>query len=117
MSTHLTPDQLTLMDKLYWGGLNDREVSEKVGCRPPAVFHWRQRRDYPPNGVPGGGARNWYTVRLTESDELVAEGTAEECAKAMGTSVNSFHCIKAHVKAGRSKRYTFERKGLCQKST
>ena len=35
----------------------------------------------------------YYTVYLRSSDEVVCSGTARECAKVMGKSVNGFHSM------------------------
>lgn len=47
----------------------------------------------------------WYTVYLAATDELVASGTAAECAKALGlASLNAFYCIVSHSHRN-SKKY------------
>lgn len=35
------------MLKLYNEGLNDRQISEKVGCTESGVWHWRRRTGLP----------------------------------------------------------------------
>lgn len=47
-----------------------------------------------------------YTVYDNRTDKAVIyDGTAEDCAKALKRSKNSFYCLVSRVLAGRNKRY------------
>ena len=49
--------------------------------------------------------RKKYTIYLRKNDHIVASGTAEECAKQMGTSIGSFYAIASRAKSGKTKKY------------
>ena len=103
----MTPEQLSLMDKLYWDGLFDRQVAEIVQCTPKQVYSWRNRMGYPANGQGGNAVLKQFAVYIAKTDELLAVGTAAECAHAIGWSVRDFFTVKSRVKSGRNKKYVF----------
>ena len=48
-----------------------------------------------------------YTVYDNKTDKaIIYDGTAQECAKALGRSRNSFYCLVARGRAGRIKRWS-----------
>ena len=47
----------------------------------------------------------FYIVYLAKDDSIVATGNAEECARQMGRSVNSFHCLVSRVRTGKNKKF------------
>ena len=47
----------------------------------------------------------FYIVYLAKDDSIVATGNAEECARQMGRSVNSFHCLVSRVRSGKNKKF------------
>lgn len=49
--------------------------------------------------------RNYYTVYLRKTDELVASGSAEDCAAAMNQSVDSFYSMVCRVRKGTNRKY------------
>lgn len=49
--------------------------------------------------------RKIYTVYLTKNDEIVASGTAEECAKQMGMSKSVFRTTVSRAKTAKRKKY------------
>lgn len=49
----------------------------------------------------------WYTVYLTDTDEIVASGTAQECIKALGMTRNRFYCTVSRSTLGQRTKYTF----------
>lgn len=101
----LTPDQLTLIAKLYHDGLIDKEVAAIVGCTHKQVFEWRWRKRYRANGRGGNAVLKQFAVYLAKTDEILAVGTAAECAHAIGWSVGDFFTIKSRVKSGKNKKY------------
>ena len=48
----------------------------------------------------------YYTVYLNETDEVVASGTAKECAVQMHKSVNGFHSLVSKNRNGVHKKFT-----------
>ena len=56
----------------------------------------------------GKRAKRYYTVYLCKTDEVIAQGTAEECAKQMGFSqANSFFSSLVKHKNGKAHKYIF----------
>lgn len=53
-------------------------------------------------------ARRFYIVRLRADDSIVAVGSTEECAKAMGMTVNSFHATVHRCRTGKNKKYEID---------
>ena len=49
----------------------------------------------------------WYTVYLTDTDEIVASGTAQECSKALGMTRPSFYSTVSKAALGQRHKYTF----------
>lgn len=49
----------------------------------------------------------WYTVYLTDTDEIVASGTAQECIKALGMTRGSFYSTVSRATLGQRHKYTF----------
>lgn len=49
----------------------------------------------------------WYTVYLTDADEVVASGTAQECIKALGMTRRSFYSTVSKAALGQRHKYTF----------
>lgn len=49
----------------------------------------------------------WYTVYLTDTDEIVASGTAQECIKALGMTRGSFYSAVSRAMLGQRAKYTF----------
>ena len=46
-----------------------------------------------------------YTVYLRRTDELVASGTAKECAAQLGMTTASFYDMEKRVRKGKQKKY------------
>lgn len=53
-------------------------------------------------------ARKFYIVRLRADDSIVAVGSTEECAKAMGMSVSSFHATVCRSRKGQNHKYEID---------
>ena len=49
----------------------------------------------------------WYTVYLTDTDEIVASGTAQECIKTLGMTRHSFYSTVSKAALGQRHKYTF----------
>lgn len=48
----------------------------------------------------------YYTVYRNGSDDVVAFGTAKECAEARGMTLRSFYSFISNTRSGRTKTYT-----------
>lgn len=53
--------------------------------------------------------RVYYTVYLRETEEVIAFGTARECAAMMGIKYCTFRSEASHAKSGRRQKYIFEK--------
>lgn len=73
----MTTKMLLEMRRLYDQKLPDAKIAKAVGVSIFSVFHWRKE-----NGLPCW--KNYYEVRDRMTDDLIAPGTARECAEAMG---------------------------------
>ena len=73
----MTTGTLREMRRLYDQKLPDAKIAKAVGVSIFSVFHWRRE-----NGLPCW--KNYYEVRDRMTDDLIASGTARECAEAMG---------------------------------
>lgn len=61
--------------------------------------------------------QKYYTVWSRKTDEVLACGTSEECAKMLGMSSSaSFRCMVSRSAKGRNKRYVvLKENGSCLK--
>ena len=75
---------------LHAKGLVDREIAERLGCSISTVCAHRRRMGLPPAGR--RVTRKYYTVYRRRTDELLAYGTAKECAQQLGIRLDSFYC-------------------------
>lgn len=70
----MTTKMLLEMRRLYDQKLPDAKIAKAVGVSIFSVFHWRRE-----NGLPCW--KNYYEVRDRMTDDLIASGTARECAE------------------------------------
>lgn len=54
------------------------------------------------------GRRQYYTVYRSKTDEIVASGTAPECAASLGRSLASFYSLISNFRTGKNKRFEIE---------
>ena len=47
----------------------------------------------------------YYTIYLAKTDEIVAFGSAQQCAKQLGTSLNCVRSLVCRVRQGKTKKY------------
>lgn len=56
----------------------------------------------------------WYTIYDADTDDLIACGSARDCANIMGTSVSNIHSLISRVKSGYNRKYTIVREDLAE---
>ena len=79
--------------------------------RNKEYFAEYRRRKRIENGEPTSRTRVLYSVWNNYTDELVVlDANYEECAKAMGVSVRSFHSMMTRAKNGKLKKWHFEKR-------
>lgn len=67
----------------------------------------------PPGSVDGVNYDNvqtnalYYTLYLASTDEIVAFGTARNCARMLGMTVARFHQLISRIRTGRNKKFEF----------
>lgn len=49
----------------------------------------------------------WYTVYEASTEEVIASGTSQQCAKALGMTMGVFYSTVSHAQAGINSKYTF----------
>ncbi len=49
--------------------------------------------------------KNYYTIYLKATDEIVCSGTSEECAKALNKSINCFYSLISKNRLHKHKKY------------
>jgi hypothetical protein len=54
---------------------------------------------------PSVGPRMWYIIYDKRTDEFLVQGTAEECAKALGLKVNTIQHLAHDCRRGRCNKY------------
>lgn len=47
----------------------------------------------------------YYTIYLSQTDELIASGTSRECAKQLNLTIESFYCAVGRARSGKRKKY------------
>ena len=57
--------------------------------------------------------KNYYTIYLNSTDEIVALGSALECAKMLNRSLASFYCTVNRNRSGKHKKYTIVTDPFC----
>lgn len=91
--------------ELYNLGLTDREVGKRVGRPNSTIACWRKRNDLPPNGEYIGRPHKLYTIYKKNSDELLAFGSAKECADRLGMKIDSFYSAVTRARKGQREKY------------
>ena len=90
---------------MWQQGATLREIVEVLGTSTSNISHLLRRCGFETRGRT---VRAYYTVYLAATDEIVASGTACECAEQLGlANAGSFRSIMSHTKAGRHGKYVF----------
>lgn len=103
--SYMTTKALAEIKRLNQAGKNDAEVADLLGISMCVARYWRRQEGLPP-------ARHHrhakeYAVYDGKTEELVALGTARECAAALNTTVNTFRTLISKAKRGAYKKYSF----------
>lgn len=102
----------TDLRKLYEEGLNDRVISETLGCNIQTVRFWRVRNSKPPNR--SWEFRYYYKVYDKASGELLVEGLPKKCSEYLNIAEDSFRSIYCKSLADRrGLRIEREKKTVC----
>ena len=83
--------------------LNDREIAQRLGCSISTVYKQRKRMGLPPAGR--RVTRKYYTVYRRKTDEILAYGTAKECAQQLGIRLDSFYCTVSRTPNRKKTKY------------
>lgn len=106
------------LEAVWDGDLRKAELPELSYHEDPWVQIVRFRRIGAPEGWPEGinerildqgSDYKSYTIRLAETGEIIAKGTAVDCAKAMGyKNTRRVYTLIGHVNSGINSKYTVE---------
>lgn len=102
----MTMKTLSELERLNRAGKHDAEIAELLGFSGTTVQHWRIYLGLP---KVEGYRRNVkeYAVYDGETEVLVALGTSEECARALGVTPASLRSYMARAKRGAYQKYSF----------
>lgn len=101
----MTTKMLMEIKRLHAEGLTDGGIAEKIGYSRETAKKWRKYLGLPINSKPGGKPYKIYFVWRQKDDELMAFGTARECAKMMGIKLGSFYSEVSRTGKGERKYY------------
>lgn len=85
----MTTKQIQRLKALYAEGWNDIQIAEELGIKTGQVFYWRKGK----LGLPARNRRRKskeYTI-FDRTGNVVAIGTAEECARTLGIKIESVY--------------------------
>ena len=100
----MTIRELNAIKRLNAEGKSDQQIAEELGMKASQVRQARYYYKLPFNKAEREPFR-YYTVWNAKTDELVADGTAAECAAIMGRSRTDFYTMVSRVKRGINKKY------------
>ena len=101
----MTTKTFRRMRALYDMGRTDTQIAMELKVSLASVTNWRLREGLPRNLKPGGRPRKLYFVWREKTDELVACGTARECARDMGIQLPSFYSEVSRTRSGKHTYY------------
>lgn len=104
--SYITTKTLAEIKRLNQEGKNDAEVADLLGMPVSTVRWWRTRQGLPKVKGYHRGVKQ-YAVHDGKTEELVALGTAKECAAALGIDLGSFRKSMFEAKRGAYKKYSF----------
>ena len=106
----VTISQFRMLEELYHSEdrPNDREVAEMVGISYSTARYYRKRMGLEPVRKWRREKRVLYLVRLKKTGKIIAHGTAEECADALGVQHEYFHKMLCRVRSGENGKYIVE---------
>lgn len=84
--------------------LCDAEIARRIGEKQHIVNRWRKKLNLEP-GKKGMKHKKRYTFYDKQTTQFICEGTIEECARAMGLSVNSMYSIISRNRSGKQQNY------------
>ena len=108
----MTTKTFRRMRALYDMGRTDTQIAMELKVSLASVTNWRLREGLPRNLKPGGCPRKLYFVYRAATDELLAMGTALECARGLGISRDSFYSAVSRDRHGKRFGYKIIAEGL-----
>ena len=92
----------------YDAGKNYTEIARALGLSVKTVWRWCHEYDRPARPqMTGNRPQKLYYVYLRATDQLVAVGSARECADRMGINLLSFYSAVSRTNQGKNKKYEF----------
>lgn len=106
----MTTKTFQTIRELNGRGMSDTEIAKIIGVTPKTASKWRVRLNLPKQKQrkrKSYESLNQYAVYDSNTEVLLAMGSAEECAKALGIQRRSFYravCDCKHKQTKKSKR-------------
>lgn len=97
----ITPEMLEWAEQEYMNGKTRKQIAKELGVHLNTITNyvkgkWKIR---PPN-------YKFYTI-YDRHDNIVAAGTASECARQLGMTINSFRSTLSKIRHGQRSTYEF----------
>ena len=103
----MTINELNAIVRLNAEGKSDREVAEETGI-PVKTVRWARRYYKLRYNKGHKPPLKYYTVWNMKTDEMVASGTAQECAAIMGRSIADFYTMVMRVRKGKNRKFAVQ---------
>lgn len=96
--------ELQKMKRLYDSGMTYERIGKELNRAGSTVAKWLQRTGRNAR-IPKEKPRKLYSVYLRKTDEIVAFGTARECAARLGMTLSSFYPTVSRSQSGQQRKY------------
>lgn len=101
----MTTKTLEKIRELHSKGLNDRQISVEIGMCEASVWYWRKKLGLTANRTFEPKA---FYVIYDRKDNVLATGSASECAEALGIQIDSVYRMAHRAKKDGSGRVIVE---------
>lgn len=102
----MTTLMLRKLRELNSQGLNDRQVGEILGLSGKTIGAWRRRLKIEATYTVQKNPYVIYYIYDGKTTQLLAFGSAEECARTLGLRVQTIYAIHHRFTTGKSDKYT-----------
>lgn len=96
------------IERMYWEGITDVAIAKSIGCATSTICAWRGRKDYLANDIQGRKPWKRYRIKSRKTGNVLADGSASECAEQLGKSVSAIRDIVTKTKRGLLGKYVVE---------
>lgn len=86
----MTTLKLKKIQEMYSAGATTKEIAESIGVERHTVYRWMHKIGICPENRHSKHRKSIYSV-YDENDNLIATGSADECAKILGCREDSIY--------------------------